>query len=479
MNMQLHDDDLYLLVESGPHQGARVALGCGDYDIGQDPGCDLVLRDSGLSARHLRLQVSTVGEVVVEALDERVRVNGRPIGASRLSLHPDDILSAGNSTLRICCPSGRIGARAVGRWPQRAEKLGDALGVGMLGTVSRLGGLHPALQRSLTTPRQWLESGAGGRVVGSFVGHALAMSQGVSGWLQGRWHIVSVLAVAIMFVALSLPVSSSLQSPKSPVAWEADKVALQTMLAERGFGDVGVDAAANGLLVTGMVTDDEALQALKGLVDSQGAVASVDVQLASALAARVQDVLQKMNMPHVTVGLDAGGGFVAAGYVVDREQWLAARDTVVRDFRGVNRIDDSGVFDSKERMASLQSKLAAAGLSSDLSVEANAEGTLLVNGVVSYPVLDEWAAVLTSYRQEFGDLPRVESAVRSLNNVLNIDVRSASTGQVPYIVMREGGRYLVGTTLPGGYVLTSIHPEYLTVKRDGRELMYLLGLEAR
>ena len=83
---------LELAVVGGLSSGRRFPLPPGQHVVGRDPGCDVVLDDPAMSARHLRLTVGDAGDVSVADLGSR---NGTRLEGSALEPEVPEPLRAG------------------------------------------------------------------------------------------------------------------------------------------------------------------------------------------------------------------------------------------------------------------------------------------------------------------------------------------------------------------------------------------------
>jgi two-component system, NtrC family, response regulator len=89
-----------LLVLSGADQGKQLRLEAGVYHVGRDESCQLVLRDGGVSRRHLELVVQPHG-ILVRDLDSR---NGSFYEGARFSevtVGPGALITVGDSVLKL------------------------------------------------------------------------------------------------------------------------------------------------------------------------------------------------------------------------------------------------------------------------------------------------------------------------------------------------------------------------------------------
>jgi DNA segregation ATPase FtsK/SpoIIIE, S-DNA-T family len=129
---------LELAVVGGPSSGRRVPLPPGEHVVGREPGCDVVLDDPALSARHLRLTVAD--DVGVTVADLRSRNGSRLDGAAlepeaAVPLPPGAVLHAGRTLLAVeeprvpgaVSPPGPAGTIAFNRPPRVRRPLEPAV----------------------------------------------------------------------------------------------------------------------------------------------------------------------------------------------------------------------------------------------------------------------------------------------------------------------------------------------------------------
>ena len=107
---------ILLRVFSGPHLGAELPLPPGEWVIGTDDSCDLILRDATMCARHAALTARDEAELDCVALDGPVNLAGGEQAAGPL---PPETLFAIGGTLLAWIPLAESDS-APERW-QRLE----------------------------------------------------------------------------------------------------------------------------------------------------------------------------------------------------------------------------------------------------------------------------------------------------------------------------------------------------------------------
>jgi S-DNA-T family DNA segregation ATPase FtsK/SpoIIIE len=100
-------------VTAGPDAGTRFELPIGTHYVGRDPSSAVVLRDSLVSKKHARIDVTARGVRVVDLNSANgILLDGEPV--SRLDIAGGEALILGDSTIQFASPSAPSGeARAV------------------------------------------------------------------------------------------------------------------------------------------------------------------------------------------------------------------------------------------------------------------------------------------------------------------------------------------------------------------------------
>ena len=90
--------------------------------------------------------------------------------------------------------------------------------------------------------------------------------------------------------------------------------------------------------------------------------------------------------------------------------------------------------------------------------------------------------VITRFQKKYGNNPAIELATKSAGGVfddspsnLALNIRGISMGKVPYVVLLDGSRYLVGAKLSNGYIIEDINLDYLLLSNGTENIKYRLG----
>jgi len=106
-----------LEILSGPQRGERWPLPAGTSVIGRDAACDVVLDDRYVSARHARIEVADVVDLVDAGSANGIELDGELVG--RVSIRESEVVTIGSTALRITLPGAARSALPV-EPPRRA-----------------------------------------------------------------------------------------------------------------------------------------------------------------------------------------------------------------------------------------------------------------------------------------------------------------------------------------------------------------------
>lgn len=530
------DKALVLVVEDGFHTGARVTLYPGrTYRIGRDPACDLVLRDKGLSSSHVELQVSRRGNVFLSATGGQVRVNSRTPSESHLALSVDDVIHLGESTLRVCPPfhvdtttsgeasgsdisaSADSGTPAQGTLATVVETLDHAGGMvrrTAITVTAAIADLSPRLDQMLEpvlvrldrlegrSSEKFVAASARATAPLSNLIHHLCASRPIiavnrrvraaltrvtgllpkrlARRLQGRGPVswpTTVGGTTLAMALIAIPVWIGISGLTGSESMQSRAEELRGTLAAQGLDHLRVDAdnQRRELKISGVITDRTDLETLQHIAGDSPLPVKTNVSVAREEVARMRAVLGRMGLPRLDVAHAGGDTFRITGFIPDKAQWQQVASTLRRDFPALGTLRDELVYDMDQFIAALRHRLDAEDLLDHLRITREESTHVVVSGIVGQPRLERWARVLAGVRQELGNTPRIESRVRSINDLLPVDLRSISLGDVPFVVTRDGNRYMVGATLGDGYVIDAIHSDHLVLQRGDRTFRYQIG----
>jgi type III secretion protein D len=308
MNAQtdmLQSAQLVLRVIAGRQKGAEYRLSPGiQVSIGHHLHHDIVLRNSEGKDVSLELKL-TDGIAMLSVVAGEIQLLGRAVGPSETAPLPA-YMPVGIGPVVFA-----IGNPASERWDEAAQisaaaaetQANDELSAGALAATAPI-----PIDRKIDGAIRHFSSG-----LRPFV-EAAAMER--------RWPVYAMLAASLLLaILLFAPISG----------WVNERAygagATEEMLVRNGFTDLTVaETAGNGVIISGVLSDDRQLQRLRRLLDNSRPDAVIDVSTMDALAAGITDMLVAQN---IDAEAKAGRGrnirIVSEYLPADRQRELAAQ----------------------------------------------------------------------------------------------------------------------------------------------------------
>lgn len=309
MNAQtdmLQSSQLVLRVIAGRQQGAEYRLSPGIHvTIGHHLHHDIVLRNIDGKDASLELRM-TDGLARLSVVAGEILLLGHEVKAGESAPLPAFV------PVKIGAVVFAIGSPASERW-EEASQLSAATD-DREAAVSPAEGQPGVLSAPITIDRQI--DGA----IRHFSSELRPLADAIA--IERRWPIYAALVAGLLLVAILLIPVSGWISEQTYGASATDE-----MLARNGFADLTVtETADNGLIVSGVLANDEQLQQLRRLLDSSRPGTVVDVGTMDAIAAGVTDMLVAQN---IDAEAKAGRGqnirIVSEYLPADRQRELAAQ----------------------------------------------------------------------------------------------------------------------------------------------------------
>lgn len=438
MSMSAHQLVLRLL--SGTHRGAEIPLTAGEYLIGCSEQCDIVLADDAIAPRHAKLAIGESG-LILTPLAEPLWVAGQAVAHSPMAIGRLQLITVGSTNLSV--------GFAAEDWSQLDRPAVTA-------------------QNSPATPA----AAAGLSALAQLLGLPV-LTRLTSGLRPQRLYS---LGAAVLLLSCVLVVVGTANT--KPVRQARDlnmPLAQAHRIVERlGLPNITVEPDQRGIITISGYVDDhaQALQVKKAL-SPLGAKASTNIKVDSDLVEMASGMLREMNITTLRVSGVKAGVVKVDGYINQLETWNSFHDTLRQDVAGIQSVNYEDIETLDQRLQALQALLAEKGLSKKLKIIVG-DGTLTVSGAVNPEGLKLWKNVERTYKKRYGGQPALRAQINQAPD-LNLAIRGVSIGAAPFVVTKEGNKYMEGSTLGGGYIISAILPDRIVLLRNNQETVYYLG----
>ncbi|HHF0551206.1 TPA: type III secretion system inner membrane ring subunit SctD [Vibrio antiquarius] len=416
---------------SGVHSGVEVTLPEGALVLGSDDFiADLVLSDAGVEANHFTL-VCQQDSVILRGCKE-ANINGENI-----SVEDDGIELSRHAVVSVGVVKFALGY---------AE---DAL------------------------------------IVSNVSDESSEQDTPVVAVQRSSWKKTTLIALLCSFVPSVIFAGmwySQANGNNNETVTEAEPIVLvRNILGELKLSDVRVEwnAAARQAVLEGYVEDRTQKLDLLGRIDVLGINYKSDLRTMEEIRRGVRFILRNLGYHQVKVeNGDETGTLLLTGYIDDASRWNQVEQILERDVPGLVawkvELQRAGAY-----MDTLKALLTDAELLKKVQLVASGD-RIEVRGELDDIETTRFYGVTRDFREQYGEKPYlVLKSIPKVSKGTNIDFpfRSVNFGQVPYVILTDNVRYMVGARTPQGYRISSVTPAGIELVKGGRVITIELGYE--
>ena len=491
--------EYYLKILSGNHLGAEIPLEPGQYSLGKDESCDLVLSDASLHDSELIIQITPEGQLNIfpKQEEEHLYHNGQPVGKP-FSMAAFDVITASSLFFTL--------GPADADWPditlpelQRPEpepepETGDETETSEpppedddeLPDVE----LDDEDEDDEEDPDDDLELDDD---LDPFADEEEDKEPEDSEASPQRPNInkkvliaIPVAFVSVIMLLIILLLSGETDDSSSPENQIIDHAQqAKNIRDELNQKHVRVKSLPDqSVLLTGYTSTLKDKLNLQRNLRERGVPFTSQLVVMNELRANADALLQNRGYTNIRLELDnTPGSLVMTGYVASAEELTNLIDMLKQEIHGLVSIVDQ-VENQSSRLNTLKSMLREKNLSARIHLlqkpnQITLEGHLLDDEQV-YNLND----VVTRFRKRYDSNPVLKIATRSASGkkqqntaglLPSLKIRGISMGRVPYVIMEDGGKYLIGAKLGNGYIIEDINLDYLLLIKGTDRVKYRLG----
>ncbi|EPB9464982.1 type III secretion system inner membrane ring subunit SctD [Vibrio alginolyticus] len=416
---------------SGVHTGVEVTLPEGVLVLGSDDFiADLVLSDAGVEANHFTL-VCQQDSVILRGCEEA-------------NINSEDIAVAGDGI--------ELSRHAV-------------VSVGVVKFA--LGYAEDAL------------------IVSNVSDESSQQNTPVVAVQRSSWKKTTLIALLCSFVPSVIFAGmwySQANGNNNEIVTEAEPIVLvRNILGELKLSDVRVEwnAAARQAVLEGYVEDRTQKLDLLGRIDVLGINYKSDLRTMEEIRRGVRFILRNLGYHQVKVeNGDETGTLLLTGYIDDASRWNQVEQILERDVPGLIawkvELQRAGAY-----MDTLKALLTDAELLKKVQLVTSGD-RIEVRGELDDIETTRFYGVTRDFREQYGEKPYlVLKSIPKVSKGTNIDFpfRSVNFGQVPYVILTDNVRYMVGARTPQGYRISSVTPAGIELVKGGRVITIELGYE--
>ncbi|WP_263079048.1 type III secretion system inner membrane ring subunit SctD [Endozoicomonas sp. Mp262] len=436
-----------LKILSGPHQGTELQLPCGKTTLGSDDlEADLVLKGSDLAPVHLLLDVTDQGQLLVSLMADHaaMAINGETCKQGTVEIIEGTVVSAGGVDLALTCgdhpwpelkPSRDEQSRSVPSAEVVTNEIDDKVEL----PINRLGKAF---------------NGAGVKRLSRIIAIPVLLIIVSVFWFNDN-HVKAAKDVVLSPLEKSQQLTRQLNLTDVAMTWNKGKRRVE---------------------LTGYVNSKQDKIELTKQLKALGIRYKSRIKVMNSIIRSVDFALDEVGYTHIDVQAGKKPGTVLlTGTVSDRSRWQDLERILDNDIPGLKawKVDFS---DRENRIKAFNLMLAKAGLEGRLQLK-KVNGSIKALGLLEPKELQSFYQAAEAFRQQYGYTPELSVSPRRLATG-KLPVKGVNLGEVPFLVMADNQKYLVGAKLPNGYRIKEISRNGVTLSRGADTVFFSLDTYA-
>ena len=412
-----------LRVLSGENVGAEIVLEPNiPIVVGKSATCNVIFNNEDVADRHIKLVLSN-NQVRLRPLAQPVYIEGKDIGLHDMTLLPYQLVTIGKVGFAI--------GDGTAEWPR----------------VDSQGRKYPLAlkredfgKRSTSRWKKWLF------------------------WLG----LILLIGANVHYISRDKGGLFSLFGLKDTVEQE-----VYSAIGDAGLSDITVSKTPAGRIkVSGYVATNEQKQRLLSRILQVKGDVSHTIWVNSNIESNALLIAQTLGEEQIHFSTKGDGVLYAAGYTQSQANWIKLKGNILEDIEGIENINDVQV---KPILELLKEELQQQDLSEKIDIYQK-NHQFMVSGNPTKADVKRWHKLLNKIiRPVDGYWKVVEDFTVAEAKEFKLSIRSVSIGDVPFIVSKDGKRYLEGAHLGEGYYLKKIMVDKVLLKHNGIEIPIYFG----
>jgi type III secretion system YscD/HrpQ family protein len=436
---ELEEAPIELRILHGAQAGSRLCLSVGEYTLGSDDSCTLILEGNGIEDRHAILRFDSES-VWIDPVDGVVR-----------NAHGDDVDDEQQLTFGFPVELGNVWIsvdREDAPWPDPTSVMPIGVRKGSEPEDSPAensdGETNPVADDDAATDQAVFAPPLKRRPKLAYVLLVLlilaAGGLGVLGLLQAD-HAQPVMDIAP-------PVAAVEQPPPPQAALYVIKAYPRTSLVRQH------DQGNDRWVVSGYVAKAEQQRELASMLASMAPPVEARVLVEEELVQAARELLAgDAAAAHVRVESATGGVLQLTGAAPSASDIQRIEARLLADITGISEVKSRVLLPEQLRKV-LRERIAAASLGDRLAIGSEAPEMQLA-GRLTMEEIRRWEDLLVAFNREYGNVLPIRATVTRLVPKPPVGVQAIVGGAVPYIVTQAGEHVNQGGDV-NGHTLVSV-----------------------
>lgn len=413
-----------LKVLSGENIGAQITLEPRvPIVVGKSSECNVIFNNEDVADRHIKLVLSE-DKVRLRPLAQPVFVDGKDIGLHDVTLRPYQLVTIGKVGFSV--------GNGGGTWPQASTE-GKKVALPLKDNTNK--------KQKRDTWKKWL----------FWMGLVLLVAANVHYFNRDNGGL---------FGAFGLKDSAEQK--------------IYSVIGDSGLSDISVLKGPSGQIkVSGYVSNSDEKQRLMRSIRKVSENIGYEIWVNSNIEDNALLIAQTLGEEKIGFSSKGTGVLLASGYVQSQANWRKLKTNIIDDIEGIETVNDTNI---KPVLELLKAGLKEGDLTEAIVLQQKKK-TILAEGSPTKVQIRQWHKIRDQITQPvYGHWEIAESfnAPPEIKH-FKLSLRSVSVGGVPFIVSKDGKKYLEGAHLGEEYYLKEILADHVLLQHNGTEMPIYFG----
>ena len=462
--------EFYLKILSGNHIGAEIPLDPGRYTLGKSDSCDLVLTDENLRDSELVITINDDENITIQSTssESTLHLNGEPVGAT-IHYNYFDIVTSNHLFIALGPANANWPSLALPNLAATNNHISDEIAPSAVDSQELL---LPSIAEELpeddSDDEEENNESEGGSIFDK---------------INKKWLIATPLTFIVFLVVANWLFSSSNES--SPQITPAPDNMLVTTQAKQELALSGLqlkELPDQSIHISGYTQTLQDKLELQKRLRQQGIPFNSQIIVMNEMRDNAEMLLRDRGYDQLELELDnTYGSLVLTGYIATSDELEQIVNTLKQEIYGLVSVIDQ-VENQAGRINTLKSMLREKGLIPRVTVVVREQTARLKGHLLDEGQIYDLQNVVSKFRKKYANNPTLEIATRyqggsitENQSSLSLDIRGISMGKVPYVILSDGSKYLIGAKFSNGFIIEDINLEYLILSNGTERIKYRLG----
>jgi type III secretion system YscD/HrpQ family protein len=469
----------YLKVLTGNHIGAEIPIAHGEYIVGKDFECDIVLTDDSLSENEFKIIIKEDNTIFVESLSEKPIVIANNIANLDAKLHYYDVFTT-NSVFFAVGPDNTTWPKL--QIPETNNNINLDDNIDDIKDSADSSAKKDSQEENNDEIDNTLTKDQDNTDKDTVKEKKSANNQKKTAFLKIATTSIILLIITILFLTNRYDGNISNIENKTNILETAKQIKNELNIKHIKFKKATNDL----LLITGYCQSYTQERQLYRKLNKSNIKFNTKIYIMNDIFEKAKLELNTVSSENLQLEMDnTPGNLTLKGYtktIDEKNKVIALLKDKVEGL--ITIIDQVETFDT--RLSILNNIIGQQGLGSNIQVIAHSNQEIVLKGrLLEENQVYKIKKLINEFNTNYNNNPLIKLETTYAGQFIQIEeesqeniklnIKSINVGKIPYIILQDNSKYLVGSIINNRYKIEGISIDYLLLNSNGKKTTYYLG----